>query len=315
MAGKIRKTFLMAFDKKTFDINGRDILCMATFADEDVIAFDNVRDICLNERVKISNFVIALCNKGRGAITINGTDYAVGIDDFIICRPNHIIENMMESMDFECSCLCVSTEFMRNVMLMANSWDFNLVIEENPVIHLDREESEVINAYSTILKNTLRSAPSNHHKEVVEALMRAAACYLTDMLMQHMEAKPHTFYKSEAAFNAFLNLLTSTFPRHRKVDYYSEKLGISNRHLAAVCLRVSGKTALRLITEYAIRDIKRELLKPENTIKQVAVNMGFDNVSSLGRYFRKSTDMSPKAFRAAYARNMCETDTCRDATN
>lgn len=295
----------MAFDKNTFDINGKDILSMAAFADEDVIAFDNVRDICLNERVKIENFIIALCNKGRGAITINGAEYNVGVDDFVICRPNHIIENMMESIDFECSCMCVSTEFMRNVMLMANNWDFNLVIEENPVIHLDREESEVINAYSAILKNTLRGAPRRHHKEVVESLMRAAACYLTDMLMQHMEAKPHTFYKSEVAFNAFLDLLASTFPRPRGVGFYSGKLGMSNRHLASVCLRVSGKTALQLITEYAIRDIKRELLKPENTIKQVAINMGFDNVSSLGRYFRNFTNVSPKAFRATYARNMC----------
>ena len=177
----------MAFDKNIFDINGKDILSMATFADEDVIAFDNIRDICLNEKVKIENFIIALCNKGRGALTINGVDYNVGVGDFVICRPNHIIENMMESMDFECSCLCVSTEFMRNVMLMANSWDFNLVIEKNPVIHLDREESDVINAYEAILRNTLRGAPRRHHKEVVESLMRAAACYLTDMLMQHME--------------------------------------------------------------------------------------------------------------------------------
>ena len=38
----------MAFDKNIFDINGKDILSMATFADEDVIAFDNIRDICLN---------------------------------------------------------------------------------------------------------------------------------------------------------------------------------------------------------------------------------------------------------------------------
>lgn len=298
----------MAFDKNIFDINGKDILSMATFADEDVIAFDNIRDICLNEKVKIENFIIALCNKGRGALTINGVDYKVGVGDFVICRPNHIIENMMESMDFECSCLCVSTEFMRNVMLMANSWDFNLVIEKNPVIHLDREESDVINAYEAILRNTLRGAPRRHHKEVVESLMRAAACYLTDMLMQHMEMKAHNFYKSEIAFNEFLDLLSATYPRRRKVDYYAEKLNLSNRRLASICVRVSGKTALQLITEYAIRDIKRELLKPENTIKQVAFNMGFENVSSLGRYFRNFTHVSPKKFRATYAQNMCGGD-------
>ena len=80
----------MAFDKNIFDINGKDILSMATFADEDVIAFDNIRDICLNEKVKIENFIIALCNKGRGALTINGVDYNVGVGDFVMpSKPHH----------------------------------------------------------------------------------------------------------------------------------------------------------------------------------------------------------------------------------
>ena len=49
-------------------------------------------------------------------------------------------------------------------------------------------------------------------------------------------------------------------------------------------------------------------VKPENTIKQVAFNMGFENVSSLGRYFRNFTHVSPKKFRATYAQNMCGGD-------
>ena len=294
----------MAFDKNSFDIDGRNLLSMALFADEDVIAFDNVKDISLNKQVKIENFIIALCNKGRGALSINGTNYNVGVGDFIICRPNHILENLMESIDFECSCMCVSTEFMQSVILMANSWNFKLLIEKNPVIHLDSEESAVINAYSTLLKYSLGGTPRRHRKEILESLMRAAACYLTDMLFLHMSSAPPTFYKSEAVFNAFLDLLSSTYPRQRKVEYYAEKLGISNRRLASVCLRVSGKTALQLITEYTIRDIKRELLKPENTIKQVALNMNFENVSCMGRYFRNITRMSPKKFRTTYIQDM-----------
>ena len=48
----------MAFDKNSFDIDGRNLLSMALFADEDVIAFDNVKDISLNKQVKIENFII-----------------------------------------------------------------------------------------------------------------------------------------------------------------------------------------------------------------------------------------------------------------
>ena len=87
----------MAFDKNIFDINGKDILSMATFADEDVIAFDNIRDICLNEKVKIENFIIALCNKGRGALTINGVDYNVDEKDGVYTET--FVMNVKDNLD------------------------------------------------------------------------------------------------------------------------------------------------------------------------------------------------------------------------
>lgn len=298
----------MSFDKHKLTSSDIEILSHATFADEDIIAFDNIRDISISQKVKLENFIIALCTKGHGTISINGATCSIRPDDLIICRPDHIIEHMMESMDFECSCLCVTTEFMQNIILMANSWDFKAIIEKSPVIHLNKEESEVILAYSILLKATLTGNPLRHHKEVLEALMRAAACYLTDMLFQHIDSKPHTFYRSEVEFNRFFDLLSSTYPRQRKVDYYSAKLNLTNRHLAAICTRVSGKTALQLITEYTVKDIKRELLKPENTIKQVAVNLGFDNVSSLGRYFRNFTGISPKKYRTTYIKRMYKSE-------
>lgn len=299
----------MAFDRKSFDLEGVDLLSHAIFADEDVIAFDNVRDIRLDGKVKIENFIVALCNKGRGALTINGTEYKVGVDDFIICRPNIILENLMESVDFECSCcLCLSTEFMQNIVLMANSWNFKQMLEKTPVFHLCKEDSAVVNAYATLLKYTLQGEGQRHRKEALESLMRAAACYFTDMLYRHMDAAPMAFCKSETLFNSFVDLLSERSPRQRRVDWYAGRLGVTNRRLAAVCLRVSGKTALALINEYVVRDIKRELLKPENTIKKVAIDMKFDNVSCLGRYFRNATGMSPKTFRAAYVRDMFPTD-------
>jgi len=283
-----------------------DILSHATFADEDIIVFDNIRDITLSKRVKLENFIIALCTKGHGMITVNGTTCNVGPSDLIICRPNHILEHMMQSMDFECACLCVSPEYMQNIVLMANSWDIKVVIEQNPVIHLNEEESQIIRYYSILFKATISGKPLRHHKEVLEALMRASTCYFTDVFSQHIEIRPHNFYKSEVEFNRFFDLLSSTYPRERKVEYYAEKLNISNRHLAAICMRVSGKTALHLITEYAVKDIKRELLKPENTIKQVALKLGFDNVSCMGRYFRNFTGVSPKQFRTLYIKKMYE---------
>lgn len=294
----------MAFDKENPLKYDKKLLGHITFADEDIVVFNKMNDIDFNKKVKIENFVIALCTKGRGMISINGVNHDIGVRDLVICKPNHIVEGLMESMDFECKCMLISQNMMNDILLMGNSWDAKVLIEENPVLHLEEFESDVIDAIERLIKVATIDQGLSHHKDMLECVMRAASYYFTDVLFKHIDAKPHTFYKSEVAFNKFIDILSSTYPRQRKVEFYSKKLNITNRHLASVCMRVSGKTALQLITEYSIRDIKNELLKPENTIKQVAINMGFANVSCLGRYFRNFTGMSPKKFRTTYIQKL-----------
>lgn len=294
----------MAFDIKNFDnIYGHDLLSHATFADKDIITFGSVKDITLNDRVRIGNFVIAVCVSGSGMLTINGRSHGVVVGDLVICRPNNILEGLKEDSGFDCSCLCVSKEFVRNVILLSGNWSLIMAIEENPVIHLSNNEFEVMKAYVVLLHHTIHGAPLRHHKETLDAQLRAAVCSLTDILFPHINPDQHTFYKGEAEFNKFLELLSSTYPRIRRVEPYAKKLGISNRKLASICQSVCGMSAMQIISEYAIRDIKRELLKPEKSVKQVAIEQGFSNVSRMGRYFKSITGKSPRAFRDEYLSN------------
>lgn len=291
----------MAFDIKNFEsIYGRDLLSHATFADNDIIAFNSLRDIKLNDKVRIGNFIIAICTGGKGMLTINGRSHAVEAGDLVICRPNNILGGLREESGFDCSFLCVSKEFVRNVMLLSGNWGLITALEENPVIHLSSDEFEVMRAYAVLLHHTIHGTPRPHHKETLDAQLRAAVCSLTDILFPHISPDQHTFYKAEDEFTKFLDIVSSTYPRIRKVRPYSQKLGLTNRKLATICLNACGMTAMQIINEYAVRDIKRDLLNPAKSVKQVAIEQGFKNMSTMGRYFKTYTGMSPRGFRSEY---------------
>lgn len=294
----------MAFDIKNFDsIYGHDLLSHATFADSDIIAFNSLRDITLNDKVRIGNFIIAICTGGKGMLTINGRSHAVEAGDLVICRPNNILGGLREESGFDCSFLCVSKEFVRNVMLLSGNWSLIMALEENPVIHLSSDEFEVMKAYAVLLHHTIHGTPRPHHKETLDAQLRAAVCSLTDILFPRISPGQHIFYKGEEEFNKFLDMVSSTYPRIRKVGPYARKLGLTSRKLALVCLNACGMSAAQIINEYAVRDIKRELLNPAKSVKRVAIEQGFYNTSTMGRYFKSFTGKSPKAFRNEYLSN------------
>jgi YesN/AraC family two-component response regulator len=58
-----------------------------------------------------------------------------------------------------------------------------------------------------------------------------------------------------------------------------------------------AKTASELINEYIILEAKRYLLATPNQIKEIADQLGYEDVSYFIRFFRKQTGYSPEAFR------------------
>lgn len=60
---------------------------------------------------------------------------------------------------------------------------------------------------------------------------------------------------------------------------------------------MSGEKALALINEHAVERIAFELKHSDKTIKEIAMEFDFPNVSFFAKYVRKHLKVSPTAFR------------------
>ncbi|MEY8555003.1 helix-turn-helix domain-containing protein [Bacteroides uniformis] len=85
--------------------------------------------------------------------------------------------------------------------------------------------------------------------------------------------------------------------QHREVNYYASKLHISPKYLSTSVKTVSGRTVREWINEAVIKEIKYQLLNTALSIKEISGKLGFSDLSSLGKYFKTQTGVSPKTYR------------------
>ncbi|MBH3338136.1 helix-turn-helix domain-containing protein [Pseudomonas mendocina] len=96
---------------------------------------------------------------------------------------------------------------------------------------------------------------------------------------------------------AFARLLEMHFREHWTIERYAEAIGISAAHLNALCRRLAGQSALRMINQRLVLEAKRCLVYTVMTVNQVSDSLGFSEPAYFSRFFKREVGVSPKVFR------------------
>ena len=75
-------------------------------------------------------------------------------------------------------------------------------------------------------------------------------------------------------------------------------LNVSPKYLTHVCKVCSGDTAKNIIGKMLIKRIETLLLYNDMSIKEIAMQLGFPDVSNFGRYVKAKLGESPRAIRS-----------------
>lgn len=103
----------------------------------------------------------------------------------------------------------------------------------------------------------------------------------------------------ERLMQKFLAEVKTNYRKERKAGFYADRLHISSGHLFTVIKRVSGKSPGEWIDDYVTEEA-RALLKSTNlTVQQIGQHLGFPSQSFFGKFFKRVTGVSPKAYRSA----------------
>ncbi len=92
-------------------------------------------------------------------------------------------------------------------------------------------------------------------------------------------------------------LVEQHFKTKHSVKEYADLLNRSPKTLANIFSKISDKSPLQIIHERKLLEAKRILRYTNKPVKEIAYELGFDDIQSFSRFFKKSENISPSQFK------------------
>lgn len=250
--------------------------------------------------MQIGFFVMCLCTKGEGHFTLGGEDRTMRADDLLVFFGEQTFQNISCSDDFEAKVVLMSRSFAQDCIIgLDYLWPYLIYVMANPIIHLGHDEQRwMIECRNLLVRRLHDGAKARFLRETVVSLMRAfyfELCSLLDFRQDIPSASKQN--RSYSIFDKFIRLLSENFKNERCVEWYSNEMCLTPKHLSEVVKNVSGRTAGQWITTFVLVETKTLLKNSTLSIKEIAQEMNFPNQSFLGKYFKNVTGMSPSDYR------------------
>lgn len=248
---------------------------------------------------RITGCATLLCTKGKSRLMHNCRELSFEEGDLLVCAPGDYLESVGLSDDFNTCGFYLTEQFFKEISNIPLGFvNARVYISEHPVMHINERAAEVFKQYYKLIRSKLNiDTPVKHHKLIIDLLLEAFIYEFHDTLENTLEAQPMHFTSGDNLYKDFLNLIFSSYPKPRSVVWYANKLNVTPKYLSSVTKIQGGETASTIINRYVLEDVKRNLMRPEKTIKEIVCELNFPSISFFGKYVKKHLGLAPKYYR------------------
>jgi len=163
---------------------------------------------------------------------------------------------------------------------------------ENTKIVLPQETANRIHQLLETINN-LYQQNWIQNKELIAQYLRTV---LTEITFQNKYV-PSVLDKKKGLVLKYIQLVNLNLKKGLKISNYAELLHISPNHLNKIIKNQLSKSAQEIHNEIILQEAKVLLLQTSKDISEIAFDLGFNDVSYFGKFFRKHTNQSPMEYR------------------
>jgi YesN/AraC family two-component response regulator len=271
------------------------------YNDGEIYFADNITSIPgLMKQFKVNFIAYVMVTEGRLTVDMNNVTYHLEKNCSLFVDRKMVIENVKHTENFSCVICAMSTDmgfaFFNKSLLQSI-----MHIMANPVIKMEQTEVDLMMKYYNLLVFKMDHQEMSLGRETVRDIIRCFAYDLLSNINRHLnqDNDDDMLRQSDRIYRRFMFLLADNTNVNRSVKSYADELCVSPKYLTSVCRKHSDCTASELIATAVISRIKQLLLYSDLSIKEVASEMGFDNLSFFGKYVKKHLGLSPNHYRKA----------------
>lgn len=165
-----------------------------------------------------------------------------------------------------------------------------------PIISFDKDEQEKMETVWKMLQWELSEAKDNLQLEMLQSMLKRFLILCTRLYknQHHYEVLDNTKLDVVREFNFLVEQHYRT--KHTVADY-ADLLHKSPKTLSNLFAKLADKTPLQYIHDRKMLEAKRLLRYTDKSIKEVAYGIGFEDLQTFGRFFKKQEGQSPSEFR------------------
>lgn len=270
---------------------------------------------------------ILICRKGKARLNVNYKDWELYEGAVITLFPNDVVELKVDG-DFkspqtengdckspqtengDCKSPQTANSFQAEILKYNPSLlrEASLQLEQTVYSSLRKDRcrqdtpvvTNIINGMFSLLKVYFDQSECTCISQLVLCQLKAFFIGFHEYLQRNPQYRPDEVksYRVRELFNRFMMLLERDYKISRDVNYYAEKMNISSKYLTNIVSQVTGHTPKTIIDQYVILQLKMHLKRSTQSIKEMAWEFHFADVSFFCRYFKKHTGLTPQQIRS-----------------
>lgn len=270
---------------------------------------------------------ILICRKGKAMLNVNYKDWELYEGAVITLFPNDVVELKVggdckspqtengdckspETENGDCKSPQTANSFQVEILKYNPSLlrEASLQLEQTVYSSLREDRcrqdtpvvTNIINGMFGLLKVYFDQSECTCISQLVLCQLKAFFIGFHEYLQRNPQYRPDEVksYRVRELFNRFMMLLEKDYKISRDVNYYAEKMNISSKYLTNIVNQVTGHTPKTIIDQYVILQLKMHLKRTTQSIKEMAWEFHFADVSFFCRYFKKHTGLTPQQIRS-----------------
>lgn len=260
---------------------------------------------------------ILICRKGKARLNVNYKDWELYEGAVITLFPNDVVELKVdgdckspETENGDCKSPQTANNFQAEILKYNPSLlrEASLQLEQTVYSSLRKDRcrqdtpvvTNIINGMFSLLKVYFDQSECTCISQLVLCQLKAFFIGFHEYLQRNPQYRPDEVksYRVRELFNRFMMLLEKDYKISRDVNYFAEKMNISSKYLTNIVNQVTGHTPKTIINQYVILQLKLHLKRSTQSIKEMAWEFHFADVSFFCRYFKKHTGLTPQQIRS-----------------
>ena len=244
---------------------------------------------------------ILICRKGKATVNINYKEWHLHEGAVITVFPNDVVELKVKSEAslFDVEMLKYNASLLREASLQLEQTVYSSLREDRcrqdtPVV------TNIIDSMFALLKVYFNQSECTCISQLVLLQLKAFFVGFHEYLQRNPQNRPDDEVKSywvKELFNRFMMLMERDYKLSRDVNYYADLMHITSKYLTNIVRQVAGHTPKTIIDQYVILQLKMQLQRSSQSIKEIAWEYHFTDVSFFCRYFKKHTGLTPQQMR------------------